>query len=181
MTGFASTGGYGPIGYQWQYQPGCNGTWINFPGADTLLFNPPPGLLQTTCYRLVSFSGGCIRYSDTLTVFVQPQVAVSITPVGNTQICQGDTVPMFVQVIPGATYQWQFNGLPIAGATDTIFSATQNGAYSVSVTFPTGCTANSAQSTVQILPPPPAFISPTGSTILCPGGSVTLNGLGGGF
>lgn len=36
--------------------------------------------------------------------------------------------------------QWYYNGSPIAGATNQVYTPTQNGTYSVSVTYPPGCT-----------------------------------------
>jgi flagellar hook-associated protein FlgK len=42
-----------------------------------------------------------------------------------------------------ASYQWFFNGQPIGGATGPVFTASQNGAYYVTVTDNNGCTNTS--------------------------------------
>jgi hypothetical protein len=44
---------------------------------------------------------------------------------------------------PGITYQWYFNGNPIAGATNQTYTATENGNYHVVITYENGCTAQS--------------------------------------
>jgi len=41
--------------------------------------------------------------------------------------------------LPGATYQWYLNGNIITGATDSIYTFTQNGLYSVQVITASGC------------------------------------------
>lgn len=52
---------------------------------------------------------------------------------------------------PGfASYQWYFNGSPIAGATMQTYTATQNGMYSVEVTNAAGCSGISAAQDVTI-------------------------------
>jgi hypothetical protein len=40
---------------------------------------------------------------------------------------------------PGVSIQWHLNGVPIPGATDTIFTPTQSGIYTIVATTPTGC------------------------------------------
>ncbi len=52
---------------------------------------------------------------------------------------------------PGfATYQWYFNGSPIAGATMQTYTATQNGQYSVEVTNAVGCAGISTPQDVTV-------------------------------
>lgn len=41
--------------------------------------------------------------------------------------------------LPGATYQWYLNGNIIAGATDSVYTFTQNGVYNVTVINANGC------------------------------------------
>lgn len=42
---------------------------------------------------------------------------------------------------PASTYQWNYNGQPIANATTQNYTATQNGTYTVSITDSIGCPA----------------------------------------
>lgn len=46
-------------------------------------------------------------------------------------------------LLPYTTYQWLLNGSPIAGATNSNYTATGTGVYSVTVTSPNGCEGTS--------------------------------------
>ena len=49
------------------------------------------------------------------------------------------------------TYQWEFNGVPIAGATNATYTATSNGTYNVIVTDTNGCKGTSVASNITAL------------------------------
>ncbi len=69
-----------------------------------------------------------------------------------------------------ASYQWSFNGNPIAGATGSTHVPMEGyGLYAVDVTNAGGCSGNDTYCFS------PAALSATGPTNFCPGGSVTLN------
>lgn len=69
-----------------------------------------------------------------------------------------------------ASYQWYFNGSPIAGATSSTHVPFEGyGVYAVDVTSNGGCTGNDTYCFS------PAAITATGPTSFCVGGSVTLN------
>ena len=73
-------------------------------------------------------------------------------------ICSGSSQVLNAAVpIPGATYQWFFNGGPITGATASSYTATQAGIYSVEVTVPGTTCPGSAQITISLLPLPQAL------------------------
>lgn len=57
-----------------------------------------------------------------------------------TATSQGNT---FTANPPGTSYQWYFNGNPIAGATNQTYTATQSGNYHVVITYGNGCTGQS--------------------------------------
>ncbi len=61
---------------------------------------------------------------------------------GNSTFCTGSQTVLSVYYTPGYTYQWRRNNANIAAASDTIFTATQSGAYTVRVTYQ-GCSATS--------------------------------------
>lgn len=85
----------------------------------------------------------------------QPRVTAAKNP-----LCPGDKTQLnAVGGITGATYQWQRNGVNIAGATSSTISVEQDGAYTVSVTKATAC-------------PPFALSEPLRLSVVAP--SVTL-------
>lgn len=96
---------------------------------------------------------------------LQTTVTTSALPTPNIQFSGGSlTAGSF------ATYQWSFNGNPIAGATGSTHVPMEGyGLYAVDVTNTGGCSGNDAYCFS------PAAISATGPTSFCPGGSVTLN------
>ncbi|HNI03606.1 MAG TPA: S8 family peptidase [Flavobacteriales bacterium] len=76
---------------------------------------------------------GCISNSDTLfyTLLPEPGTPV-ITDAGGV-----------LSSTPADGYQWYLNGTEISGATGQEHAATENGDYTVVVTAPSGCTAES--------------------------------------
>lgn len=180
LNSLPSTGGYGGISYQWQSQQDCSGPWANVPGATSLNYDPPAGILDTTCFRLQITSGSCTAFSDTLTVSVIPPQGASITPAGSVPACVGDTIDLLTSGGTGASYQWLFNGIPIPGAIDSVYEAVTAGAYTVQINYPVGCAGLSNPTNVTFDNPPAAFISASGDTILCPGDQLVLQGFGSG-
>lgn len=180
LTSLAATGGIGSYSYQWQMQPNCTGAWQNIPGATTLSYDPPSGLQVTTCYRLEITSGTCVDFSSTLTVIVSASQVASVTPAGPIAGCVGDTTVLTTSGGSGATYQWYFNGSPIVAATDSFYATTATGSYMVEIIYGGGCNAFSAPIVASYLPAPSAFAVALQDTILCPGETVLMTGLGGG-
>ncbi len=180
MNSLPAQGGFGGISYQWQEQPNCSGPWSNVAGGTVLNYDPPSGLLNTTCYRMLISSGTCIGVSDTLQVDVIPPLPAAVSPVGAVDTCLGDSIQLTTSGGSGATYQWAFNGSPILNATDSFYTAFTTGDYSVTITYPVGCDAVSAPTSITFEPPPPAFAAVLGDSTLCPGDSVELFAFGGG-
>ncbi len=76
---------------------------------------------------------GCLSNSDTLffTTFPEPTAPV-ITDAGG-----------ILNSTPADAYQWYLNGEEIPGATGQMYTPTENGDYTVVITAPTSCTAES--------------------------------------
>jgi hypothetical protein len=108
---------------------------------------------------------GCSTTSAPVTVPFEP-TDTRITATGPTTFCAGGHV-FLAPVMPGQSYLWS------NGATTQTIDVTQSGDYSVTVN--TGqCSYVAPAVHVTVNPLPPATITASGPTTLCPGGSVTL-------
>ncbi|MDR3679860.1 MAG: T9SS type A sorting domain-containing protein, partial [Flavipsychrobacter sp.] len=109
---------------------------------------------------------------DSVTVFPLPPA--NVLSAGSNVFCNGGSVKLITNFNPSFTYNWQFNGNNITGATQDSFRATASGNYSVAVTNMNNCTGTSAATLVTALPVPSGAIAASGSTALCNNTSVTL-------
>jgi len=88
--------------------------------------------------------------------------------------CAGDSVKLSVVDSAGFTFQWNWNGMPIMGADDTIYYAKFNGTYSVTV-FLNACPVISAPVQVYFNPgPPKPIITASGVIQPCSSDSIQL-------
>ncbi len=83
-------------------------------------------------YVTVTDNNGCSAESNHLAISVLPSPPVSIS-------ISGDTLTSY----NASSYQWYRNGILIPGATSAKYVITQPGSYTVVVTGPNGCTAQS--------------------------------------
>jgi len=86
----SSSGGSGGLPgytYQWQLQTNCSGGFSNISGATSASYNPPGGLVNTTCYRRrVTDICGTTAFSNTVTVTVD-----NVPP---SAVCQNTTIQL---------------------------------------------------------------------------------------
>jgi hypothetical protein len=126
-------------------------------------------------YTVKVTASGCTSAASAGTsVTVNPIPATpTITPGGPTTFCTGGSVTLTSS--SGSGNQWFLNGNPIGGATNSTYSATATGNYTVKVTA-SGCTSAASAATSVTVNPIPATptITPGGPTTFCAGGSVTL-------
>lgn len=78
-----------------------------------------------------------------------PPVA-SITAGGSTTVCYGESVVLTANA--GASYQWTKDGVNINGATSQSYTATQSGAYAVTVFTASGCSGLSPVANITVAP-----------------------------
>lgn len=90
--------------------------------------------------------------SDTIYVYAAPAVPV-INASGPLVICENESLVLSISDTSNSI-QWYENGSLIIGATDTLFTPTASGSYSVAVTSPQGCSTASSAVTVTINPIP---------------------------
>lgn len=115
---------------------------------------------------MVTYMPGCVSSSNVVPVTVNPLPTPSITANGPTTICQGSSVTL--TATNANAYQWS------TGATTQSIVASIAGNYAVTVTDANGCTGSSANTVITVNPLPTASITPSGPTVFCTGGDVTL-------
>jgi hypothetical protein len=122
-----------------------------------------------------STASGCTITSSPVVVNVQPlPVALVSTPNSVNTFCQGSSLTLTAP-IGMSGYQWKLNGVNIAGATGSTYSANTSGSYTVLVTNANGCSLLSPAFTVASVTLPSATITPASSPTFCQGESVVLS------
>jgi hypothetical protein len=124
-------------------------------------------------YTCVHTLNGCDATSLAISVAVLPTSLASITNNGSTNFCTGGTVELQAATTTANAYQWQLNGVAIAGATNFNYTAAVSGSYSCLITI-SGTTTTSNAINVTVNAPPTATVVPGSSTTFFAGGSVTL-------
>lgn len=136
----------------------------------------------------VTNGAGCSASAVKTVTVTAPPVPV-VTPASATTFCTGGYVTLNSSTVAGATYQWQFGGANIAGATTSSYTATTamgTGTYDVVMTTGSGCIGTSAGIVVTVSPfpidIPSVSISASPGTTLCAAASsvtftpIPLNG-----
>lgn len=100
----------------------------------------------------------------------------TVTPNGPTTFCQGSSVSLINNYIPGYTYQWQNNGVDILGANSNTFIASESGSYSLIVSNSAGCISETIPVIVTELPLP--TVNAGADIAICKGSNVTLYATG---
>lgn len=155
------TGAVPGFSYQWKNNN------VNIPGA-TLSSYTATASGSYSC--LVSAS--CGSSTSNAIVVSAGGITANVSPSGSVVICTTATVSFSANTGSGFTYQWQRNGINIAGATSSTYNTNTAGNYSVSITSPCG-NANSSVTTVTVSPVT-AAISPNGTVTICAGSNQTL-------
>lgn len=114
--------------------------------------------------------------SNGITTTLTSGPAVSISPSGSVTVCNGTgSVALTATSANAITYQWRVGNADISGQITANYTATATGNYSVTVTDAQGCQTTSIATTVNIVNPPAAAITYSGSTTFCANQSLTLN------
>jgi gliding motility-associated-like protein len=148
--------------YQWY----LNGSAI--PGDTVSTINASlPGIYSV----IVSNNCGIDTALVTVNEIFYPVSTISATD--PLSFCQGDSAVLLASADSGYTYQWQYNGSNISGATNSSYAAQLAGNYTLVVT--NSCaTQPSVPVTVTIYYPPTALITAIGPVNFCSGESVTF-------
>jgi hypothetical protein len=168
--------------------PGGNVT-LQAPLAQNYLWNNGITANSTTVFAQgyyfvqLTDSQGCVVQSDS--VWVTPKAlpsSIKIKINGLPIVCDPNNVNYAIDLPYGSTtgfsYQWNKGGVPIIGATDSIYIASGASGGSVTLTVSGGgvsCFKNSSAKAYTIKPLPVASFVASGSITFCAGGSVTFS------
>ncbi|WP_191907010.1 Ig-like domain-containing protein [Adhaeribacter soli] len=154
--------------YQWQR----NG--INISGVTSASF----AATQSGDYRvLVTTPTGCTAISNLLAITTVPVQKPALQATSDSTICAGSSVSLFTTST--GSYKWLLNGVAIANASASSFTASQAGNYRVVVTNTTGCSDTSRVLPVTVESLPTAAVTVAGPLTFCAGSSVTLAAVSG--
>ncbi|MEO5674616.1 MAG: PKD domain-containing protein [Chitinophagales bacterium] len=128
---------------------------------------------------VITVSAGCSASSSKLVVTVNPSPAASILEGPALSFCEGNSVVLNANS-DSVSYQWLKNDSLISGADSIALMVSESGNYTVIETNSYACMDTSAVTLVTVYASPDALINANGNTILCEGGSVSLNANSGG-
>ena len=156
------------LSYQWN----LNNVPIFGQNSSTLSVNASGNYNVT-----ITNSFNCSSTSNSTQVVVNsnPEIPLISTP-PPTEFCLGDSTVLSTPLNPSLSYQWQNNGVNISNATSNQFTASNSGNYSLLVTNANNCSTSSAIQTITVYPLPTSDISTLGSTSICLGDSIVLQG-----
>jgi PKD repeat protein len=127
-----------------------------------------------TIVLTVSDSFGCSSSTSQQITITPPLTICSLTPMGPTVFCLGDSVLLKASPTGGYTYQWYNNNILIPSVNGNSYEALLSGNYTVTVTDPSGCKCTAGPQSVVVNPPPPATITSNIPPIICGSGPITL-------
>ena len=134
---------------------------VPIPGATAQAYRA--AVMTSGSYSVqVTDATGCSAKSSTINVLVSPTIVLTLTPSGATTFCQGGSVGLKanVQGNPNSySYQFLRNGVTIAGATTSTYTATTSGNYSVTVTNPNTCSSTAVAIPVTVVQPATVTLS----------------------
>lgn len=179
----ASTTSGGNLTYQWfsnTTNSNSGGTSLgSTSGAQTATYTPPTTALGTIYYYVV-VTNACSNTvnSNVAAVTVNaPPSTPSVTAGGATTFCAGGSVTLTSNASSGN--QWYKDGAIISGETNTTYTATTSGSYTVIATV--GCASSPSSATsVTVNPRPTVSISnQVNDPCMLGAGQVTVTGSGG--
>ena len=158
------TANSGSFTYQWLQNNNI------IPGATSVTFNAN----TSGNYTCVLNQLGCLGTSNAIAVTVLSASLTNITANGSTTVCSGNTVELVATNNAAYLYQWQNNGVNIAGATSYNYFASGSGNYTCAITI-AGSSATSNAVAVTVNTAPPAAVAPAGPIVLCAGSTAGLS------
>jgi len=152
--------------YQWKK------SGVNIAGATQVNYTATASGVYSV---VVTNTAGCPVTSAGVTVTVNNVPLATVAAASATSFCAGKSVLLKAITGTGYTYQWKKNGVTIPSQTQSNYTATATGAYTVAVTNAQGCSTLSIAINVSVVPLPAAVITANGPLTFPQGGNVVLN------
>lgn len=135
-------------GYTWQWKK----NWVNISGAtSSSYFAKSTGDYKVKVTESVH---GCTKISNTIHADLRNTPNANITPASTTTFCLGGSVLLNANTGNNFTYQWKKSGNNILNATNSSYTVSVAGNYTVKVTNSYGCTKVSSAISVIVNPLP---------------------------
>ncbi len=117
---------------------------------------------------IVSLGNICSLTSDAVTVTVNPTPSVTVTTQGSNVFCPGSEVSKQINANANqeVLYQWKNNGTDISGATNSTYTSSAIGDYTVYVVNSNNCFKTSSAVSLKTIT---STISPSGTKYICQG------------
>jgi len=153
------------------------GTLASTATSGTINATIPTGLPAGSGYKVRVNSSAPVQIGSPSpnSIIVNPlPTTPTISAIGGSAICAGDSTLLSIVAQTGVTYQWKRGGINVGANTNTYY-ASQAGAYTVSVT--NGCGTIVSSNTINVIinnAPTVPTITAGGPISFCTGGSVTL-------
>ncbi len=130
----------------------------------------------TGSYRVRVTNGfGCSTVSPYFVVTAGSVPVPAVTASAYPVICSNEQITLKATTGSGFTYKWKNNGVTIPGATDSVYTTSAPGTYSVAVTNTCGTATATLPYPVTTKSLPQATVTPQGPITFCAGGSVQLD------
>jgi gliding motility-associated-like protein len=188
LTNFTSpSGGRGAYTYDWEYELASDpGNWHSL-GQNSLTYDPPAGITETTNYRRKTTNQCGVVYSNTITITVNPLPTIFNVTGGGSYCAGGSGVPVGLSGSEsGVNYELYRGGAPTGnivagtGAAISFGNQTIAGTYTVVATnASTTCQSTMNGSVVVTINPLPTAYNVTGGGSYCAGGAGVPVGLSG--
>jgi hypothetical protein len=151
--------------YQWFYNN------LLIPNALASTYNAT----QSGTYYVKVNLNGCVRTSNSIATTMLAWTNPIINAIGNTTVCNGDSVLLYSNTNLSFLYQWYRNGVLIPGATFSQYKAYQSGSYKVEISNAANCSLFSNIINVVVALPIVNTIQPNGPIInICKNASFVL-------
>jgi gliding motility-associated-like protein len=165
--GFTDNSLGNPSAWFWTFSGAATGT-SNIQNPSTVCYNNSGNFTVT-----LQITNTCGTFTNTQIGYIQVGAGATpnITANGPLTFCEGGTVTLSTNTV--GTYQWQLNGVAIAGETNASLTVTQSGSYTVSVGSGS-CSGVSNALQVNVTPATTSVVNALSATVICTGETVIL-------